>query len=198
MTLCIILVNFKEISKSFTEHMKRDRLVIFIHNMLHDTVHHPHEFQGNIRNPLRVREVGLFGTDRLTTSQMDDESWWHHQMETFSTLLAICAGNSLVTGEFPAQRPVMRGFDVFFDLRLNKWLSKQWWGWWFEMPSCPLWRHCNCGMKTIPIGTNCGWGNNCTLKNRRLITTFINTFQGTLCHDQIINSLRPGDAYMHQ
>ena len=35
-------------------------------------------------------------------------------------------------GEFPAQRPVTRSFDVFFDLRLNKQLSKQPWGWWFE------------------------------------------------------------------
>ena len=34
-------------------------------------------------------------------------------------------------------------FDVFFDLRLNKRLSKQSWGWWFETPSHPLWRHCN-------------------------------------------------------
>ena len=41
-------------------------------------------------------------------------------METFSTLLAICAGNSPVTSEFPAQRPVTRRFNVFFDLRLNK------------------------------------------------------------------------------
>ena len=38
-------------------------------------------------------------------------------METFSALLAICAGNSPVTGEFPTQRPVTRSFDVFFDLR---------------------------------------------------------------------------------
>ena len=52
--------------------------------------------------------------------------WWRHQMETFSALLALCAGNSPVTGEFPAQMPVMRSFDVFFDLLLNKWLSKQW------------------------------------------------------------------------
>ena len=44
-------------------------------------------------------------------------------MKTFSALLAICAGNSPVTGEFPAQRPVTRGFDVFFDLRMNKRLS---------------------------------------------------------------------------
>ena len=52
-----------------------------------------------------------------------NKSWWRHQIETFSALLAICAGNSPVTGEFPAQRPVTRSFDVFFDLRLNKWLS---------------------------------------------------------------------------
>ena len=38
-------------------------------------------------------------------------------METFSALLAICAGNSLVTGEFPVQRPVTWNFDVFVDLR---------------------------------------------------------------------------------
>ena len=68
---------------------------------------------------------------------------WRHQMETFSALLGICAGNSLVTSEFPSQRPVTRSFDVFFDLRLNKRLSKQWWGWWLETPSHPLWRHCN-------------------------------------------------------
>ena len=46
-------------------------------------------------------------------------------------------------GEFPAQRPVTRSFDVFFDLRLNNPLSKQWWGWCFETLSRPLWRHCN-------------------------------------------------------
>ena len=64
-------------------------------------------------------------------------------METFSALLANCAGNAPAPGEFPAQRPVTRSFDVFFDLRLNKRLSKQWWGWWFETLSSPLWRHCN-------------------------------------------------------
>ena len=43
----------------------------------------------------------------------------------------------------PPQRPVMRSFDVFFDLRLIKRLRKQSWGWWFEMLSRPLWRYCN-------------------------------------------------------
>ena len=56
-------------------------------------------------------------------------------METFCVLLAICVGKSPVSDEFPAQRPVTRSFDVFFDLRLNKRLSKQWWGWWIETPS---------------------------------------------------------------
>ena len=68
---------------------------------------------------------------------------WRHHMETFSVLLALCAGNSPVTGEFPSQRPVTRSFDVFFDLRLNKRLSRPSWGCWFETPSRLLWRHCN-------------------------------------------------------
>ena len=70
-------------------------------------------------------------------------TWWRHQMETFSALLAFCARNSPVPGEFPAQRPVTRSFEVFFDLRPNKLLCKQSWGWWSETPSSSLWRHRN-------------------------------------------------------
>ena len=47
-------------------------------------------------------------------------------METFSTLLALCVGNSPVTGEFPSQRPVTWSFDIFFDLGLNKQLVNNW------------------------------------------------------------------------
>ena len=47
------------------------------------------------------------------------KSWWHHEMETFSALLALYAGNSTVSGEFPSQRPVMQSFHVFFDLHLE-------------------------------------------------------------------------------
>ena len=64
-------------------------------------------------------------------------------METFSALLTLCAGNSPVTDDFPSQRPMTRGFDIFFDLRLNKWLSKQSRRWCFETPSRSLWRHRN-------------------------------------------------------
>ena len=46
-------------------------------------------------------------------------------METFSALLALYTENAPVTGEFPSQKPVTRSFDIFFDLCLNKRLSKQ-------------------------------------------------------------------------
>ena len=74
-------------------------------------------------------------------------------METFSALLAICAGNSPASGEFPAQRPVTWSFDVFFDLCLNKLLIKQSWGWWFETLPYPLWRHCNDPVRSDPQTT---------------------------------------------
>ena len=83
-------------------------------------------------------------------------------METLSALLALCEGNSPVAGEFPSQRPVTRSFAVFFDLCLNKRLSKERWGWWFETLSCPLWRDCNarqhrgrCHRITLAIGKTC-------------------------------------------
>ena len=49
---------------------------------------------------------------------------WRHEMETFSALLVLCAGNS-PEWSVPEQ------------------ISKQSWGWWFETPSRSLWRHCN-------------------------------------------------------
>ena len=88
---------------------------------------------------------GLFDFKYFIGDSFTSTPWWRHPLETFSALLAICAENSPVPGEFPAQRPVTRSFDVFLDLRLNKRLSKQSWGWWFEMLSCSLWHHCNVG-----------------------------------------------------
>ena len=83
-------------------------------------------------------------------------TWWRHQMETFSALLAICEGSPRW---IPPQRPVTRSCDVFVDLRLNKRLSKHWWGWWFETLSHPLWRHSFiCNLTTCPCHNfNGGW-----------------------------------------
>ena len=86
------------------------------------------------------------GKDRATEcwpiSPEYTSSWWRHKMETFSALLALCVGISPVRW-IPAQRPVTLSFGVFYDLRLNKRLSIQSGGWWFETPSGPLWRHSN-------------------------------------------------------
>ena len=91
-----------------------------------------------------VLQDGIYGYIHVDGYTHVNGTWRRHLMETFSALLTICAGNSPVPGgEFPTQRPVTRGFDVFFDLRLNKRLSKQSWGWWFESLSHPLWRHLN-------------------------------------------------------
>ena len=44
----------------------------------------------------------------------------------FSAILAFCERNSPVTAGFPSQRPVTLGFDFFYNVCLNKRLSKQW------------------------------------------------------------------------
>ena len=82
-------------------------------------------------------------TRRKSCPVYSSESRWRHQREAFSVLLALCERNPPVTGGFPSKRPATWSFDVFFDLRLNKRLSKQSRRRWFEMASRSLWRHCN-------------------------------------------------------
>ena len=69
----------------------------------------------------------------------DDAIKWNHLPRYWPFVRGIHHS----TGDFPAQRPVTRSFDVFFDVRQNKRLCKQSRGWWYETPSRPLWRHCN-------------------------------------------------------
>ena len=69
----------------------------------------------------------------------------------FSALLALCLENSSITGELPSQRPVTRSFDIFFDLRHNKRLSKQSRHRWIDTPWCSFWRDCNLMIYTIYI-----------------------------------------------
>ena len=89
---------------------------------------------------MQDKEVLVFNEESIH----DDVIKWKKNC----TLLAICVGNSPVRCEFLAQSPVMRSFDVFFDMRPNKQLSKQLWGSWFDMLSCPLWRHNNVTTRT--------------------------------------------------
>ena len=82
------------------------------------------------------------------------EKWYLTRLVSIYSMMTSSNGNIFrVTGSlcaeftgpgvFPTQRPVTRSFGVFFDLLLNKPLSKQQWGWWFETPSWSLWRQCN-------------------------------------------------------
>ena len=84
---------------------------------------------------------------KIEASPIETLTWKHidvrHQRETFPALLVHCEGNPPVTGGLPQQRPVTQSFDVFFNLRLNKWLNKQSRRRWIESPLCLLWRHCN-------------------------------------------------------
>ena len=78
-------------------------------------------FMGSYLDPTRkCLRLYRAGSDKDIDIMLIIWTWWRHQMETFSALLALCAGTSPATGEFPAHRPVTRSFDIFFDLRLNK------------------------------------------------------------------------------
>ena len=93
--------------------------------------------------------------------------WWRHEMEAFSALLALCEGKPPVTGVFPSQRLVTRGFDIFFDLCLNKRLSKRSRWRWLETPSGSLWRHCN-GVQCNYTHDGVGGGRWAILRDRAI------------------------------
>ena len=112
-----------------------------------------------------------WGLDKMTISDTESVSMlWHHQaivtldgdtiehntcvlpaVEVAEFMMTSSNGNIFVRywpfvrgiHRSPAQRPVTRSFDVFFDLRLNKRLSKQPWGWWFETLLWSLCCNCN-------------------------------------------------------
>ena len=92
---------------------------------------------------LRVDTMILFSAFLWLYYQLIYDAWWRHQMETFSAILATARGINRSPVNFPHKGQWHGAFDVFCDLRLNKRLSKQSWGWWFETPSSPLWRHSN-------------------------------------------------------
>ena len=97
--------------------------------------------------------ISVMGQRRYYRVFDDDVIKWKH----FPRNWPLC-GVFTGPGEFPTQRPVTRSFDVFFDLCLNKRLSKQPWGWWFETLSWSLWRHRNgyrrSFVRTIPVRTD--------------------------------------------
>ena len=120
----------------------RDRALQWRHNEYNGVSNHqPHDcllkrlFRRRSKRTSKLRVTGLCA-QRASNAEMcpfDDAIMFgvngSYMMTSsngkLSALLAICVGNSPVTGEFSAQRPVTRSFDVFFHLRLNERLSKQ-------------------------------------------------------------------------
>ena len=74
---------------------------------------------------IKFCDISISSTCRGGHPHTSPKTWWRHQMEKCSVLLALCDGNPPITEGFPSQRPVTRSLDVFFDLRLNKRLSKK-------------------------------------------------------------------------
>ena len=97
-----------------------------------------HPLNWHFSNEKAVPTISLRKWSTKIMIRHDDVIKWKHFPRHWPFVRGIHR-----SGEFPTQRPVTRSFDVFFDLRLNKRLSKQPWGWWFETPSFPLWRQCN-------------------------------------------------------
>ena len=73
-----------------------------------------------------------------------------HMLAEYGRRFRIAAFHDDFT-KFPSQRPVTRSFDISLIFALNKRLSKQSWGWWFETPLCSLWCHCNAS----PVSSHC-------------------------------------------
>ena len=109
----------------------------------------PHEpcYQGDQSSynrgiPLAITVYWLYICVMCPWTLSSMNTWWRHQMETFPPSLALYEGNLLVTDGFPPKASDAE-FWCLFDLRLNKRFSKHSIRRWFDMPSCPLWHHCN-------------------------------------------------------
>ena len=88
-------------------------------------------------------------------------------------------GNSPLTGEFTSQRPVTRSFNVFFDLHLNKLLSKPLRWRWFETPSRSLWRHHN---DPLVYATKNTWKCSITHRDLNWLNTATLASEKNICH----------------
>ena len=71
-----------------------------------------------------TRRRGRGGLQTAVPAKWKWKSWWRHQMETFSALLAICAGNSPLTGDSP-HKGQWRGAFVFSFICawINGWVN---------------------------------------------------------------------------
>ena len=136
---------------------------------LSNSINHDYVFRSSIRRVLRGDKSVYKAIDMSTADMMVMTKMTSSNGSIFRALLALCEGNPSVTGGFPWQRPVTQSFGVFFDVCLNKRLSKQSWCRWFETASSPLWHDCNectCSIShNSPFRTFLFWMEHCGIWN---------------------------------
>ena len=107
--------------------------------------------------------------------------WWRHERETYSVLLALCMGNSPVTGEFPSQRPVTRTLMFSF---ICAWIN----GWANNREAGDLRRHCaHYGVIVMTLACSCV---ECAIHNRHS--------KDNVCFTQSANSCIDYNAVYHK
>ena len=91
-------------------------------------------FVGELRNSVDIAYLLVLTFYNGITWALRRLTWWRHQMETFSSLLALCAGNSPVIVEVPAQRPVtLSSMLSLICVWINDWVNNH--------EACDLRRH---------------------------------------------------------
>ena len=95
----------------------------------------------------------VISVDTIFAYAVHPTTWWRHQMETFPRYWPFVRGIQRWPVNSPHKGQWRGALMFFFDLRLNKRLSKQSQGWWCETPSCSLWRRCNeiCGSRFVVL-----------------------------------------------
>ena len=109
-------------------------------------------------NAIATDAMAIHGTRALAAMVLTNFSWNILIPAPESFLMTSSNENIFcVTGYGDQWIPRTKASDAdlwcFFDRRPNNQLSKQSWGWWFEMPSCPLWCHCNVMLEFLQITT---------------------------------------------
>ena len=168
------------------------------------------DFHNIVLNHAMVWNVSTFKGHNLPVASVGSSFLQHMMTSSNGNILRVTGPlccEFTGPGEFPTQRPVTRRFDVFFDLRLKKRLSKQPWGWWFETPSLSLWRHCNelqrrfsllgASLTQLKKNLRVPWKSRRKLHWMKIYDYWHNSVDYCLWWS-LFNSLRPSDAYMRQ
>ena len=137
-----------------SEKITKQKAYIDAQKQIRDAIHREEAKKTEIKKT-KMAEKAKIDPNALWTAKKKANGYKELEYNTITEDGEIII-NAEETKSYIAQRPVTSSFCVFFDLRLNKWLNKQSWGWWFETPSCSLWRHCNVLISSLSLTSMTG------------------------------------------